>query len=149
MQPRQTPTTRPASRTDELSVQQFRSVLTALPAHLPISDDFEQDFPQKQGAWWKSQRQHMLGWLDHQLTRGGGKFSRKAPNTSARLAYTRLNSAPAIVWIAEAVGVDADLVQAAVEEARAEPNRRRHCGILRRHLPWSLIAEHAEAVARP
>lgn len=134
---------RTSSAADDLSVQEFRAVLATLPAHLPLSDAFERDFPQRQGVWWSSQREHMLGWLDHQQSMGDGKFTRKAPNASARVTYARLNSGPAIVWIAEALGVGTETVETAVAAARAEPNVRKHCGLLRKHMPWPLIAEHA------
>lgn len=116
--------TRPMATPDDFSVQDFRAILATLPAHLPISDAFERDLPQRQGTWWKSQREHMLGWFEHQQSTGSGKFTRKAPNMGARLTYVRLNSAPAIVWIAEALGVDSEIVQSAADAARNEPNRR-------------------------
>lgn len=114
---------------------------------MPISDAFAQEFPQRHGTWWSSQREHMFGWFAQQLTLGNGKFTRNAPNPSARVTYFRLNSGPAIVWIAEALGVDPETVQAAVDAAHAEPNKRKHCGLLRQHLPWSLIADRARTVS--
>lgn len=143
------PRSRTSSSSEDLSVQEFREVLATLPAHLPLSDAFEKDFPQRQGVWWSSQREHMLGWLQHQQSMGDGKFTRKAPNTSARLTYVRLNSGPAIVWIAEALGVDTETVKSAAAAAKTEPNPRKHCGLLRKYLPWPLISERARGLMPP
>lgn len=140
---------RTSSASKVLSVQELRAVLATLPAHLPLSDAFENGFPQRQGVWWSSQREHMLGWLDHQQSMGDGKFTRKAPNASSRVTYARLNSGPAIVWIAEALGVGTETVETTVAVARAEPNIRKHCGLLRQYLPWALIAERARGLVPP
>lgn len=127
----------------DFTTTEFAQILSQLEPHLPISDSFETVLPQKTGAWWKSQREHMVVWFRRQDSLGSGKFTRRAPNTSARTTYNRLLAPAAFVWIAEALGVDAELVQAAADSARAEPNARKRPGLLRRHLPWSLIAEHA------
>lgn len=133
------------SRTgDDIHVRDFARVLRRLEPHLPISDQYELDVPQKQGVWWSSQQEHMVRWFSDQNTRGSGAFTRSEPNTSARTTYNRLLAPAAFVWMAEALGEDAEVVQAAADAARAEPNARRRPGLLRRHLPWIRIAELAQ-----
>lgn len=39
--------TQPMTTPDDFSVQDFRAILATLPAHLPISDAFERDLPQR------------------------------------------------------------------------------------------------------
>lgn len=130
----------------DCGVRTFARLLRSLPDHLPISDAFEAADPQRNGHWWLSQREHMSEWFEGQAGTGHGSFTRSTANRSARMTYQRLGHAEGIVWIAEALGVDADRVQAAADEALEEPNRRRRPAITRRHLPWELVgslaAEH-------
>lgn len=128
---------------DDIHVRDFARVLAALEPHLPISDQYELDVPQKQGVWWSSQQEHMVRWFSDQPTRGSGAFTRAEPNTSARTTYNRLLAPAAFVWMAEALGEDPAVVQAAADAARAEPSARRRLGLLRRLLSWSRIAELA------
>lgn len=128
---------------DDIHVRDFARVLAALEPHLPISDQYELDVPQKQGVWWSSQQEHMVRWFSDQPTRGSGAFTRAEPNTSARTTYNRLLAPAAFVWMAEALGEDPAVVQAAADAARAEPSARRRSGLLRRLLSWSRIAELA------
>lgn len=113
-----------------------------LPEHLQISDAFEELDPQLGQRWWSSQREHMVAWFSAQMTKGEGQFTRETPNHSARTTYNRLQCPEAIVWMAEAVGVSEDKLVATVDAALFEPDHRRRSGIVRKHLPWSLIAEH-------
>lgn len=46
--------------------------------------------------------------------------------------------------MAEALGEDPAVVQAAADAAREEPNARKRPGILRKHLPWGRIVELAQ-----
>lgn len=130
---------------DDFDVVEFATMLAQLDEHLPISDAYEREVPQRTGVWWTSQREHMVRWFGGQTTTGSGAFTRSAPNRSARMTYGRLQCPAALVWIAEALGEDPVTVEVAAGAARAAPNARRRSGVLRRHLPWSRIAELATA----
>lgn len=129
---------------DDIHVRDFVRVLQTLQPHLPISDQYELDRPQKTGAWWSSQQEHMVKWFGNQDSLGSGAFTRQTANTSAKITYNRLSCPAAFVWMAEALGEDPDVVQAAADTARDEPNARKRPGLLRRHLPWERIAELAK-----
>lgn len=45
--------------------------------------------------------------------------------------------------IAGALGIDDSVLLAAVDEALAEPDCRRRSGVVRKHLPFELVAEKA------
>ncbi len=126
-----------------MHVLDFVRILRRLESHLPISDVYERDRPQLTGVWWSSQKEHMIRWFSDQEGRGSGAFTRTEPNTSARTTYNRLQCPAAFVWMAEALGEDPALVQAAADAARHEPSARRRSGLLRRHLPWERIAQLA------
>ena len=132
------------SSPDDIDVVAFVRILRTCADHLPVSDQYEKDVPQRRGVWWTSQKEHMVRWFGSQTTRGSGAFTRKEPNGSARTTYNRLLCPAAFVWMAEALGEERSVVQAAADAARAEPDARRRSGVLRRHLPWSRIAELAQ-----
>lgn len=125
----------------DFDVRQFSTLLSTLPAHLPISDAMEEADPQ-QGRWWSSQREHMVSWFAAQATHGSGAYTRQTPNRSAKRTYNRLQCPEGLVWIAEALGADPGLVQRTAEEALAVPIRSRSA-FVRKTLPWDLIAELA------
>lgn len=116
----------------------FIRVMMVLPGDAPIARKFaasvdpryETDFFEKA---------HMLGWFRSQGTLGSGAYSRATPNFSARTTYNRLQSAPGLMWIGEAIGADKDAVQAAADEAAAERHHLRRCSATRRHLPWDTM----------
>lgn len=91
---------------EDFHVDEFVRVLQSLASHLPVSDAYERDCPQRQRVWWSSQQEHMISWFGQQNCRGSGVFSRKTPNTSARTTYNRLLCPSAFVWMAEALGED-------------------------------------------
>lgn len=128
---------------DDFLVRDFARLLADLQPHLPISDQYELDRPQRANVWWSSQQEHMVRWFRSQDSLGSGAFHRREPNTSARTTYNRLLCPAAFVWIAEALGEAPGVVQAAADAARNEPNPRRRPAVLRRHLPWTRIAELA------
>ncbi|WP_298011697.1 hypothetical protein [uncultured Microbacterium sp.] len=129
----------------DLHVDEFVRILRSLEPHLPISDAYERDCPQLRGAWWTSQQEHMVRWFSSQKTLGSGAFTRSRPNVSARTTYNRLLAPAAFVWMAEALGERPEIVQAAADAARAEPNARKHPGLLRKQLPWERVAALARA----
>ncbi|MSS84773.1 hypothetical protein FYJ24_08355 [Actinomycetaceae bacterium WB03_NA08] len=128
----------------DFDVREFARLLSTLPAHLPISDAMEQADPQKKGRWWSSQREHMSSWFDSQATTGSGSFTRQKPNMSARTTYNMLQHPEGLVWIAEALGVDTQLVQQVANDALAI-NRRSRSKFVRQHLPWDMIAGLAKS----
>jgi hypothetical protein len=131
---------------DDMQVREFVRVLRRLESHLPISDAYEQDRPQLKGAWWSSQKEHMVRWFSDQENRGSGAFSRNEPNASARTTYNRLLCPAAFVWMAEALGEDPTVVKTAADAARDEPNARKRPGLLRRYLPWERVSQLARNV---
>lgn len=121
----------------------FAEILWTLEPALPISTALERAQPQRRGAWWRNQRDHMGTWFEQQRTLGSGAYSREAPNLSARRTWNRLLHAAGMIWIAEALGAPADRVQAAADAALREPDVRRRCAAVREVLPWDLIYQLA------
>ena len=85
----------------------------------------------------------MVQWFESQTGTGAGAFTRMEGNRSAMLAYNRLLNAGALVWIADALGENPDVIKKAAEEAaKAEKiNYRRRCSAFRAIIPFSRIIE--------
>ena len=128
----------------DIDVRRFAKLLAKLDEHLPISDAMEQADSQKNGRWWSSQREHMAEWFATQATTGSVAFMRQEPNVSAKTTYNRLQHPEGLVWIAEALGADTDLVQRVADEALTVPRRSRSA-FVRSHLSWELVAQLAKS----
>lgn len=126
----------------DLDVRAFVRILRTLPAWPPITAGWDKEHRARHMAR-RSQREHMVGWFESQPTLGSGAYSRREPNHSARITYNRLLSVGGLLWIGEAMGAPRELVQRASEEAARERDNRRRCGIIRRHIPWEMIASLA------
>lgn len=126
----------------EYTVEEFMEVLTLLSAHLPISDQYDAEFGQK-NAWWVkkglSQREHMVSWFSQQRTNGNKGFTRNTPNGSARRTYARLGCSGALLWMAEALGETAEKVKEAADAACEIQNERKRCGTIRKIIPWTRV----------
>lgn len=121
----------------------FAGILATLAPRLPISDQFDTAYPQRRGAWWTDQREHMVSWFNSQDTLGAGAYTRRTPNRSARTAYERLQAPGALLWIAEAIGAPSEAVRAAADAAVQVTDNRSRCRAIRAHLPWARISEAA------
>lgn len=85
----------------------------------------------------------IIGWFLSQVTTGSGAYSRGIPNHSAKKTYTRLQSPEGLIWIAGALGADPEFLQVIADKAEPVPWRSRSA-FVRKHLPWSLIADLVE-----
>lgn len=128
----------------ELTNRDFALLLSGLASHMPISDEYDRVSGQATGRWWSSQQEHMVSWFRSQETTGSGAFTRRSPNMSARTTYNRLQCPGALLWIAEALGVDESIVKAVADMSAAEEEKRRRSALIRRHIPWAMIEGAAE-----
>lgn len=128
----------------DFGVVDFTQMLDILQPNLPILDamaaELRTDYATRR---YSSERQHMCAWFRGQRTKGGGAYTRDTHNRSAKRTYNRLLNATSVLWIAEALGVDEDLLRNAAAEALSEVDYRRRPAIVRRHVPWDTIAELA------
>ncbi len=94
-----------------------------------------------EGVWYKSQKEHWLGWLSEYD--GPGAYDRKTrQGRSARFVYNHINCPPMLLWLAEAVGVPKGKVLAAKRSALATSKTRGgHCAAIRKAIPWQAIEE--------
>lgn len=141
---------------DDIYIPDFVRVLKRLKPHLPISDWYDSEpgledsgnHSRNTGVWYSSQKEHMVGWFSDQLTLGSGSYTRQKPNRSARTTYNRLVNSGSLLWIAEALGEDSSVVQAAADAALSEPNQKKRPALIRKYITWSRIAELARQYLR-
>ena len=126
---------------NDVSCRQMAAFLGRRERHYPVSDRYVADVhdsPDKTGS---DEREHMISWFAANATTGIGAYSRQKGNDSARRCYNRLQNAASLLWIAEAVGVPAEVVEQAYDAAVDASDRRRACGAIRKVVPWEAIYE--------
>ena len=111
--------------------------------HYPISDRYLVEVHKSPDATGHDEKEHMLAWFKSQGSTGCGSYTRKKANSDAERTYNMLQNAASLLWIAEAVGVDADTVEhaycEAVKVAGMSRGHQRACGAIRKVIPWSKI----------
>ena len=123
--------------------REFAKALAALPPNPPITSAFEKHH--RQGSpdprtKYRNQRDHMVAWMSE--IGGPGAYGRKTRGRDARTAYNSLRCAPALIWMAEALGEKPAVLRTAVAAADAAgPNFSSQCAAIRKVVPWSRIEE--------
>ncbi|MBB1026072.1 MULTISPECIES: hypothetical protein [unclassified Dietzia] len=121
----------------------FAKVLARLPPNPPITTAYEKNH--RQGSpdprtKYRNQRDHMVGWMSE--IDGPGAYGRKTRGRDARAAYNSLRCAPALIWMAEALGEKPAVVKTAVAASDAAgPNFSAQCAAIRKVVTWSRIEE--------
>ena len=101
----------------DVLIPDFVEYMHKLEAFPPVSAKHEPEWQDK-GVWYQSQKQHVMSWMDCQLTHGGETlYHRDNLNISSRTSYNRWNNPGMALWLAEALGAEPDAVDQAQEEA--------------------------------
>ena len=99
--------------------------------------DIRADGIKQPNVWYKSQKEHWLGWLAEYD--GPGAYGRKNTNHSAEFAYNHINCSPMVLWLGEASGIP----KAVVERARRAAMQKKHMGsqsaAIRKIISWPMI----------
>lgn len=120
----------------EMTGAEFAAMLRRAQPHYSISDEYERAF--LPGVhWWSSQQEHVTAWLDE--IDGPGAYRRVTRGLGARHAYNHFQCAPGLLWIAEALGEDPEVVQEAAQSAGGVGRPASQCAAIRRFIPWSRI----------
>lgn len=89
-------------------------------------------------VWYRSQREHWLGWLEKYESPGA--YGRKVTSgRDARFAYNHVVEPKMLLYLAEAAGVDSSRVAEARRYAEAGPTMMARSAWIRRHVPWPVI----------
>ncbi len=112
-----------------LSIEAFRRAINALPEDEPCDNP---------NVWYRTQKQHWLGWLDEYRTPGA--YGRQPnPKHDARFVYNHIVEPLMLSWLIQAAGVDSSLVAAARESASNGATMMEQAGAIRRHVPWETL----------
>lgn len=105
------------------------------------------------GKWYRSQREHLLGWLVFQQCEARRKGIEPEDNL-AKPMWNRLKCSPLMFWLAEASGVESELLSkaqnAAIEATAINPkDGNPHGKMIREVLPWELVEQAISMGPRP
>jgi hypothetical protein len=117
------------SLTESVNIAKFIKAIERLPS----------DKPQiRPGIWYKTQKQHWLGWLKEY--HGPGAYGRNSRiQRDAEFAYNHIVNYKMLTWIAKAAGVSPELVRKAeVTSARAKTLMGKSAAV-RKLVPWQLL----------
>lgn len=114
---------------NRVTVHQLIAAIRRLPADRPVVN------PRK---WYRTQKEHWLGWLAEYNTRGA--YGRKAGmNRDARFAYNHIVEPKMLLWLISAAGVRPGLVRAARKATAERKSMMAQSAAIRRKVPWEEI----------
>ena len=114
---------------ESVSIQQFIEVISTLPEDKPHGNP---------RVWYRTQKEHWLGWLRDYS--GPGAYDRKNSDRDAKYAYNHIANPGMLLWLITAAGVSSELMLTMGQALAATPDARTHVGIIRKHVPWSVVA---------
>ncbi len=130
--------------------RELARIIRRLPIEQPITDAYQSTQPMgasRPGGPFRDQREHLVGWLSE--ISGPGAYNRQATNGDATAAYNHFQCAPGLLWLAEALGEDSDVVRHAARATQAAPGRAAsQCAAIRRLIPWSRVEDLARGQRR-
>jgi hypothetical protein len=129
-----------------MTPQALRRKIKGFEATPPVTLGFERALTKQgawsaEGVWYRSQKEHWLGWLSEYD--GPGAYGRKmSVIRSAEFAYNHVVCPPMVLWLGEASGVKKSLIFQAKKSALAASRKlQSKCAAIRRIVPWSKIEE--------
>lgn len=112
-----------------ISIEQFIQVIQRLPSDKP------KIVP---GVWYKTQKEHWLGWLREY--HGPGAYGRKTgKDRDARFAYNHIVCPEMLLYLIKAVDIRSDLVEAAEKAYQSGSSLMEKSGAIRKVVPWKEI----------
>ena len=114
----------------EITIEKFRNAIKKLPSDPPRN---------RPGAWYKTQKEHWLGWLKEY--RGPGAYDRKGgTNQEAKFAYNHIVNYHMLIWIIDAAGTDPKLVKKAKSVIDDKKTMHSNAAAVRKVVPWEVLA---------
>ena len=128
-----------------LTPRQLRRIISKLEEHQPIAEHLEREIarrnPHRPERWYRSQKQHWMGWLSEY--NGPGFYGRLRWDRSAEFVYNHIQCPPMLLWLAEASGLSRRRILRAEAAVLAAGN---HHGpgtaAIRSLLPWETVEQN-------
>lgn len=113
-----------------ISIAQFIQAIRKLQPDTPVNDP---------RTWYKTQKEHWLGWLSEY--HGPGAYGRKSEKRrDAKYAYNHIVDFKMLLWLAEAAGVEPNLVRQARSSAKQANTLMAKSAAVRRHISWETLS---------
>jgi hypothetical protein len=113
------------------SIAKFIRAIKSLPPDPPVVN------PKK---WYTTQKEHWLGWLGEYHT--AGAYGRQTSvRRDAEYAYNHVVQVEMLLYLIDAARVDRKLVTKARSEASRGKTLMQKSALVRKVVPWSVIAE--------
>lgn len=125
-----------------MSPNELRAFIKPLPENCPKYTELEKAISVGvgySGAWYRSQKEHWLGWLSEYDT--SGAYGRKTEILrDASYVYSHIQCAPMLFWLSEALGANSVQLETAFDAVVRAPRKgASQCAALRKTLPWSEV----------
>jgi hypothetical protein len=112
-----------------ISINRFVQAIQGLPSDDPKVTP---------GKWYKTQKEHWLGWLKEYD--GPGAYDRKGGgHRDARFAYNHIVEYRMLLWIIEAAGMDSKLVRKAKSVVDNKKSLQANSAAIRKIVPWEML----------
>jgi len=127
-----------------MDAKHLRSVIQKLADHGEYSQKLEVHplLAINRVPWYKSQKEHWLGWLgDYD---GPGFYQRKThAGRDAKYIYNHIMCSPMLLYLPEALGVSIELIRNAYDDVikANSPKMAKQCAIVRSIIPFQVIDE--------
>jgi len=114
---------------ESISIRKFILAIQQLPSDKPKVTS---------GKWYKTQKEHWLGWLNEYG--GSGAYGRKGgKNQDAEFSYNHIVEYRMLLWIVEAAGVEAKLVKQAKAVVDDKKSMSANSASMRKIIPWKTL----------
>jgi hypothetical protein len=117
--------------TKPVSIRRFRDAIKQLPSDRP------RDTP---GKWYKTQKEHWLGWLGD-YHRPGYYGRQDSTPRNAKYAYNHIVCVDMLLYLAKASRISPSRLAKARAAERAAPSLQAKSGAVRKVIPWEVIEE--------
>ena len=126
----------------DMDILEFARRICMLSRPTPVADEFDRLHGQEQKRWWSCQREHLTAWCLC-YPAGGTKGFSHTPSSSAAEMYRRFGRPETLLWLAEALGEDAALLQGLAARLAEYPPGQRQAQMkaLREAIPFARILE--------
>jgi hypothetical protein len=115
--------------TKEISIKKFILAIQKLPSDKP------QNHP---GKWYKTQKEHWLGWLREYD--GPGAYDRLVTKKrNAQFAYNHIVESKMLLWLIQAAGVKKNLVKLAKSACDQATTMHQKSAAIRKHVSWDVL----------
>lgn len=122
---------RQARQLKRTSVKALRARISKLKADPPV---------RQPGVWYRTQKEHWLGWLGEYDTEGAyGRIP--GMNRDARFAYNHIVCPGMLYWLAKASGVDGKARLAGERAGKNLATLGGQAGAFRRHVSWEVVEQ--------